>query len=407
MNDKVVNAKLTYRLLLWGLVWVIILYDIIQAYTGFSLLDELFALLVAILGVTRCRNHLYQKEYLVCWGVFLFFLVYSLAWGVNVHEAVWTDFLLQFKPYVVFYSACLLDLRLNDYYKKKLNKWCKWFGVLMLPFGFLAQNGIITTNAGGPRFTSMVSIIGLLYLYTSRQTKKDILITFAIWTVAFIPMKSKFFGFYALALFLFYGLGNKRIKLNPKYFFLGVVAVIACFYAAYEKFSFYFLEGSQSDNMFARPALFFGAWEILKDYFPFGSGFGSYASYASANWYSKLYWAMDVTRNSELSDPNGSFLCDTFFPALAQVGVAGVTLFICFWWRRIKDFNSCYSREEICLYKCLFLMFGYFMIESVADTSYVQNRGLYIFMIMAMFMNEIRAKQAITRRDNKWIVKQK
>ena len=102
---------------------------------------------------------------------------------------------------------------------------------------------------------------------------------------------------------------------------------------------------------------------------------------------------MSITRFSELSD--GLFLCDTFFPSLAQFGVVGVGLFVCFWWRRLKEFNSCYSLDNVYIYKCLFLIFGYFMIESVADTSYVQNRGLFMFLTMAIFMNELRARQSI------------
>ena len=392
-NEKVINVKITYHLLLFGLIWVVILYDIIQYYCSFPYIDELFAAFIAVLALFRRRRSYYIREYLICGGIFLFFLLYSLFYGTNVREAVWTDFLLQFKPYVVFYSVCLLNLRLDSYYKKKLNKWCLRLGLLMIPFGFLTQYGVITSDAGGPRFTSMVSIIGLLYLYSSPRTKKDILITFAIWTIAFIPMKSKFFGFYALALFLFYGIGNKRIKLNLKYLCFGIIALVLVYFAAYEKFSFYFLEGSQSETMFARPALYYGALEILKDYFPFGSGFGSYGSYASAEWFSSLYWSMSITRFSELSD--GLFLCDTFFPSLAQFGVVGVGLFVCFWWRRLKEFNSCYSLDNVYIYKCLFLIFGYFMIESVADTSYVQNRGLFMFLTMAIFMNELRARQSI------------
>ena len=397
-SDKVANSKFTYRLFLWGLVWVILLYDLIQYYLHFSYIDELFTLLLGVFILIRPKNRLYMKEFLMCICVFLFFLVYSLFFGVNVHEAVWMDFLLQLKPYIAFYAVCLMDLQMSDYHKKKLHKLCKKLGWLMIPFGFLTQYGILTTDAGGPRFTSMVSIIGLLYLYSSNMTKKDLLWTFAIWTVAFIPMKSKFFGFYALALALFYGLGNKRITLNPKYLCFGVIAAAFVFYAAYEKFSFYFIGGSQSDIMFARPALFFGAWEIIKDYFPFGSGFGSFGSFASAEYFSRLYWTMDVARFSELSE--GNFLCDTFFPSLAQCGAAGLTLFIWFWWRRVRDFNYCYSPDDVYRYKCLFLMFGYFMIESTSDTSYVQNRGLYMFMLMALFMNEMRARKTMAQAPN-------
>lgn len=392
-NAKVLSTKFTYRLLLFGLIWVVILYDIIQYYCSFPYIDELFSAFIGVLALFKHRRSYYIREYLICGGVFLFFLFYSLFYGTNVKEAVWTDFLLQFKPYVVFYSVCLLNFRLDSYYKKKLNKWCLRLGLLMIPFGFMTQYGVITSDAGGPRFTSMVSIIGLLYLYSSPCTKKDILITFAIWTIAFIPMKSKFFGFYALALFLFYGIGEKRIKLNLKYLCFGIVALVLVYFAAYEKFSFYFLEGSQSDTMFARPALFYGALEILKDYFPFGSGFGSYASFASAEYFSNLYWKMDVTRFSELSE--GYFLCDTFFPSLAQFGIVGIFFFVLFWKCRIHEFNECYSIDNVHIYKCLYLIFGYFMIESMADSSYVQNRGLFMFLIMAMFINELKTKQDI------------
>lgn len=392
-KNKSFASKQAYDILYLGLIWVVILYDIIQYYIGFSYIDELFAAWMVILSAIYCRNINYKREFFVCLGIFLFYFIYSWYWGVNIREAVWMDFLIQLKPYLVFYSACLMNLRLDEYYKRKLNRRCKWLAIFMIPFGILTQFGVITTDAGGPRFTSMVTFIGLLYLYSSHRKRKNVYWTFAIWTIGFIPMKAKFLGFYALALFLFYGIGGKRIKLNLKYLCFGIVALVLVYFAAYEKFSFYFLEGSQSDTMFARPALYYGALEILKDYFPLGSGFGSYGSYASAEWFSSLYWSMSITRFSELSD--GLFLCDTFFPSLAQFGVVGVGLFVCFWWRRLKDFNSCYSVDNVYIYKCLFLIFSYFMIESVADTSYVQNRGLFMFLIMAIFMNELRARQSI------------
>ena len=102
---------------------------------------------------------------------------------------------------------------------------------------------------------------------------------------------------------------------------------------------------------------------------------------------------MDISRFSELSE--GNFLCDAFFPSLAQFGIVGIFFFVLFWKYRIHEFNECYSIDNVYVYKCLYLIFGYFMIESMADSSYVQNRGLFMFLIMAMFINELKTKQDI------------
>lgn len=392
-KNKSFTSKQAYDILYWGLIWVVILYDIIQYYIGFSYIDELFAAWMVILSAIYCRNINYKREFFVCLGIFLFYFIYSWYWGENVREAVWMDFLIQLKPYLVFYSACLMNLKLDEYYKRKLNSKCKWLAIFMIPFGILTQFGVITTDAGGPRFTSMVTFIGLLYLYSSRRKRKNVYWTFVIWTIAFIPMKAKFFGFYALAVFLMFVLKNERIKINLKYLVMGIVGLFFIYIVAYDKIQFYFMNGSESEIMFARPALFYGALEILKSYFPFGSGLGSYASFASAEYFSNLYWKMDITRFSELSE--GNFLCDTFFPSLAQFGIVGIFFFVLFWKYRIHEFNECYSIDNVYIYKCLYLIFGYFMIESMADSSYVQNRGLFMFLVMAMFINELKTKQDI------------
>ena len=49
--------------------------------------------------------------------------------------------------------------------------------------------------------------------------------------------------------------------------------------------------------------------------------------------------------------------------SLTQFGV-GIFFFVLFWKYRIHEFNECYSIDNVYVYKCLYLIFGYFMSKS-------------------------------------------
>lgn len=381
-------SKFNFNIVFWGLVFVVILYDFIDVYLTFSYTDELFTLLLVAAAVVNTRRREKLKEMRICILVFIFYLLYSLLFGTNTQEAVWMDFLIEIKPYLVFYCVCALNIQLSPGQKKRLHKYCTFIAPLLLPIGILTQMEILNTDIGGPRFCTMVTIVGILFLYSSKKQKRDIINTLIIWSMGFIPMKGKFIGFFMLAVLLFFFMGQKKIKLNVRYIIFGLIALFCVYFVAREKIMFYYIGGSQSDIMFARPALYFGAQEILRDYFPFGSGFGSYASFASGIYPSRLYWSYDVTRFSELSE--GLYISDTFFPSLAQYGIAGIILFCLFWKKRWQDIQTSWNPQDIISYKCLILIAAFFLIESFADSTYTQNRGLYMFLILGVILNEHR-----------------
>ena len=100
---------------------------------------------------------------------------------------------------------------------------------------------------------------------------------------------------------------------------------------AWERFSSFYIENGIEANsieeMYARPSLDYTAWEIFKDYFPFGSGFGTFASHASAVYYSRLYYDYGISNIFGLQPDAPDFVSDTYFPVLAQFGVVGACLF--------------------------------------------------------------------------------
>ena len=77
--------------------------------------------------------------------------------------------------------------------------------------------------------------------------------------------------------------------------------------------------------------MYLHGFTILFDYFPFGSGLASFASFPSAENYSSLYYEYGLNNIGGLSPDMPDFICDAFYPTLAQFGIIGVILFITFW----------------------------------------------------------------------------
>lgn len=83
--------------------------------------------------------------------------------------------------------------------------------------------------------------------------------------------------------------------------------------------------------------MYIASFRIANDNFPFGSGFGTFASLPSIyNGYSELYYIYGVDKigsNSYFDVQNGSHtLFDTFWPhILAELGYIGSILYIIVW----------------------------------------------------------------------------
>jgi len=389
--------KIYYYYILMFLIFGVMLYDQLGRYLKFTFTDELLAFTIAFYALFHINYKKYLDEYILCVLIFLLYLYWSLTQGVNVLPAVWMDFFIEIKPYIVFYSTCIIGLSLTDKYKAKLAKTCIFLSLILLPIGFLYLINFVATNSvlHSSRFSTMTVVLGTTYLYCSKKTKRDLKKTFLIWAIGLMATRSKMFGFYAIAFSIFFLLGKDRIKISFKYIFLGLISLVLIYFVAYEKINFYFVEGLEADTMFARPAAYVGMLEILREYVPLGTGFGSYCCHASSVYLSPLYYELTSIRYSQLGD--GFFISDTFFPCLAQFGIIGVGLFVVFWVKRIMEAKKLYiiSDEHNYDYKLAILIICFFFLESVADSTYTHNRGLYMFMILGMLLSDKLNKSTI------------
>ena len=96
-------------------------------------------------------------------------------------------------------------------------------------------------------------------------------------------------------------------------------------YIAWDQISFYYIELSGRS---ARSVLTRTSFEIMKDYFPIGTGFGTYGSDVAGQSYSPVYVEYGFTKVHELQKETG-FFSDTFWPIIiGQTGFAGTVCYL-------------------------------------------------------------------------------
>lgn len=128
------------------------------------------------------------------------------------------------------------------------------------------------------------------------------------------------------------------------------------------------------------------AFQILFDYFPFGSGFASFATFASGTYYSKTYAEYGIDHLYGISKEWPSFITDAYYPELAQFGIVGVSLYISFWITIMHQSRPLLQKGYYKEFIIAVLICIFFAIEGIADATFVHNRGLFILMLLGLII---------------------
>lgn len=391
--------QLIYWIVILGYLIVVMCYNLIENEWGFTYTDEIFALL--LLGI-YLRYHKYAKnspkEFFQCCIVFIFYLFYSCIRRIVPVEGILMDLFIQIKSFLVFYVIYTLGVGCSSDQKKVIEGIVKIIVPLLVIVGFMGIDTQFVVFSHPSRYATVVCITGFLYLYCSKRRKNDIVITLLIWSLGILSERSKFYGFFTLAfcLMLFVHPNRQFKLLKPKSIIVGIILIGLIFWAAKDKVLFYVIDGTQGQEVFVRPALYITMISVLRDYPLLGPGFGSYATWASGVFYSSLYTKYGIDNLWGLTEDKYSFVADTFYPSLAQYGLIGIMLFFNFWilvYRKSQDKLKRYN--DVIVYKSVLLIIAFFMIESLADSTFTNNRGLYMMIILALFLNDNKGNRYI------------
>lgn len=392
MKQWLVN-KIGFIIIICTTIFGIVLYEPL----AINLIDEITLLILFCFYfiISLTHNGSIGKGLFVFLVVFLFYFFYSLVINVTVPAAVLADFLQQAKPYLAFFSFYYLGVS----FSKKQGQILRFtvltlFSVLVIA----SMLGVLDLFFGHPTtFASCCFSLSILYYTFNHSKKSDLLISIIILSLGLLSGRSKFYGVFIIASFVLLFVRH-RIVLSFRTLIISLFVFVVVVIAAWSKLNLYVVEGFSSDWI-ARPVLYKNAVNVLNDYFPFGSGFGTYGNEASRDFYSPLYYKYDLYKVWGLSPSYDKFVADTFFPVLSQFGYIGIMLFVVFWYRlwKLVDYKS--LAEKIVEYKIGLIIIAFFLIESIADTTIVSYRGLLPMMILGYVLSPKRASQLTAEID--------
>ncbi|MDR2119745.1 MAG: O-antigen ligase domain-containing protein [Tannerella sp.] len=390
--------KYFFALFVFTLIFVVVLYKMI----GFAYTDELcslFLFFLFFLAMTKIHRWHFNKAFLVTLFVFFFYTCYSLWIGSNTPRGIANDAIIQIKPYLGFFCVYQLKPVFNESRKRILGDVCLlfWF-IFLLPVGLvsLVNEKIFTVLLEHPAYYGIaVTIVSLCYLYCSRFTRRDKVVFLLMLSIGLLCGRSKFYGFFALSVFMMFFFSNiAHLKLNFRNVVILLCMFAAVIYVAWGKISLYFyqvLSDEMDKDLVARFVLYRTMPEVLHDYFPFGSGFASFGTYSSGQYYSDLYAQYGIEYIYGLSKAYHDFISDTFYPSLAQFGAAGIVLFVLFWIYILKRAFMNYRKSpDIKLLQIAILIVCFLGIENTTGSTFTAQGGFFVMMLMGVVLSERR-----------------
>lgn len=376
-------------------------YDTIPTLQYTDELLTLFLILYTAVKIKNKGNGYIKKEMGVYISLMAFYVLYSLTMAVNVSDAVWLDLQQQVRPYVVFYCTWLLRPQFTEKQKRLI------LGVMLLTFmfyvaAFKLMPSLVTPYSGteSAALGQLALICAMTYYCFKPQTKRNLYICIFIMALGLIGGKSKFFGEMVVFVALFYFLKG-RIKLSSFKTIMQFAAITAVvLFFTWTKFSAYYVDGFADDaEKKARPESYKTALTIaFEDYIPFGSGLGTFATNAAAEYYSPLYYKYQLNYIWGLDPGNPMFLADAFYPTLAEYGIVGILFFLIFWKRRLL---AVMKLPDDKYYKVGLMCILALALESTADTSYLSGKGMGYFMLLAMCLSTVGESGGL--KNHKWI----
>lgn len=197
-------------------------------------------------------------------------------------------------------------------------------------------------------------------------------------------LRSKAFGT-ALAVvmicyFIFYR--KKKIRLRTLIMFVPLVILIG-----WEQIEYYFFSSIRSDS--ARYQLLIKSFGIAKDHFPFGSGFGTYASWYSAVEYSPLYRIYGLSGVHGLREGAASFVSDSFWPMIiGQTGIFGTIAYLMVVVKLFKAIQGI-SKISLSYYAAALCGICYVLIASFAEAAFVHPLAVPVAALIGFLLSQV------------------
>lgn len=297
------------------------------------------------LGMIASFIYGYQNAYYTLLGGFMhvkfFFLMFGIKWLAE-------DF-ARFDAIIVLKNTCFASL-LFILFADVINR-------IVYGFSFMAMLDTCS---------KMIFLIAGIYI-TSERLESKLILTVGGCVLLYLTGRAKAYAgiLMIIALYVWMVNLNKKIKLFDM-LLLGIGAIAL----AWNKIYFYYVWGAAHN--YARAVLTMTGIKIANDYFPLGTGFGTYASYVAAEQYSPVYYIYGISEHYEMGVNTQMFLLDTYWPSvMGEMGWGGVIFLIAILFIIFMKVQVLYKNNRNIYYACM-LSFLYMIITTFEETGFMQ-----------------------------------
>jgi len=407
MNYRL-RSNTKFKSVIWSAVFIfLIFYDFFSAYTPFkSYLDELIALVAflwMIMAGKKLKVHSEQTRVIICiFGIIAVGLLSGFVYRyVTDLSIIIRDIVGTFKFFLAFIGFDYLFGRNSTNVSKNIIMITKFLVTIVFLFGLaslffdLGMGDMVRYGLRSYKFIfayynllvlAEVIFIAILMCDNKRNTAYYLM---ALVSVA-LTLRTK--GIAVIILTIAFKLFETK-KHNPitygkitsslKYV-IPVTAIIV--FAVRDKLIEYLSWGKYSS---IRIGALVEGWDIFRDHFPLGTGFGSYGTNLSYKTGSIIYQIYGKINYNLMMDANYGFatMSDTYWPSIyAQFGIIGFVLFLycivqCF--IRIRNYNYAQEKNK----QAAIYIFIYLLIASFSEASFTNSSGVVSAMMMMLLLN--------------------
>lgn len=311
--------------------------------TAVTYSDEAIAVAIVVAVMFRLTRSakLLRFEQIMLIGLFVFEILGIISgfhFKYQQTSYMLVDAFTCVKFFIYYLGARVLTQnKLTEKYFFSLNNICKILAVVLFllathdafftpwfpVFDFRYFTESVQLWFGHPESLSKACITIIFVLaYNYKYYKRNIYYIFMLTVVMVFTFRTKAI----VAVLLLYIIYLYFIKFKFKGIVLpGIVGVVGGSYLAVNSFNDYYISTDESP----RAILTADSVNIANSTFPYGSGFGSYASSMAAQHYSRLYYILGYNRLWKMNEYDYSYLNDTFWPVIiAQTGWIGLSSFL-------------------------------------------------------------------------------
>lgn len=393
-------------------VYLLIFQNFLQGFIPiFRYYDEMLALsALPICFVNLLKNGKIRKiniTLVTCGLLIIFVGLYSnLVYKIQPLNIAFSDVLLTSKFFLVYFLAeNIFDTIFVQKNRKPIYRHVQliiYIFLIMSIINYLFQIwpyqyrfGIMSNTLfyDHPTYLAGASIFLLALILLVSDSKKIISKEIIICVFLLVStMRFKAIGAATLAVIVGIIVFNtkKKISVNKLAICTGIVVVFV-----WDQISYYYIDMEGS----ARNILTSKAFEIAKDFFPIGAGFGTYGSHVSSINYSPLYYKYNLSGVWGLAKGASFFVSDTFWPMiLGQFGLVGLCMYIYMLSVIFKKIQKNFFIGNITVYLAKIICLIYLVISSTAESAFVNPLAIPLALIIGVNDYNVNRDNIVGRR---------